>query len=723
MQHHKLSDREKEVLHLVAQEYTTPQIARLLYRSSHTIDSHKKNLKNKLNVKNSAGMVRKGFELGLLQIAASSAAQVLLLIFAISILSVSAEAQNEFEIRTDGIVVPRTTTAEVSNPVEGQLIYDTTTDDFRFYDGTAWQSIGSGGTGGSGAFEREGGVVRQSSPNDNSDDFLFGRQIAPMLGQSIQDTLLFFDQSMGAFYGGYMSELPLEDTIGRLSFGFGNRVKAAGENSTAFGSRTEATGERSAAFGFITKASGVNSTAFGSRTEATGERSAAFGFITKASGVNSTAFGSRTEASGMNSTTFGSSTRATGENSTAFGSITEASGPRSVAFGIGSMALGDNSIASGSGSMALANESIAHGFEADAKGFASTAFGIRNDAHASACTVVGQYNDTLVTIGYNLSDSPLFIVGNGLSASNRTNALVVRKDGEVSFENYTFPIQNGTNGQVLTTDGIGQLSWNTLQDSDPTNEIQSLSLSSNTLSLSDGGGSLSLTSYLDNTDDWSNSGSNIHFTTGDIGIGTIDPEATVQIEANSSRTDPLLTLYHDGSSFVRQAYANNTADEEKWYILAQPQQANNTANAFFRIFYTDSNGVADWETDTGINVFDIDGKGNATLAGTLTENSDIRLKKNFTPLTDALSSLSQIHGYRYQWKNRINKDDQIGLIAQEVQSVYPELISENEEGMLSVSYTKMVPILLEAIKEQQVQIQDQGVLINELINRIDQLED
>ena len=185
----------------------------------------------------------------------------------------------------------------------------------------------------------------------------------------------------------------------------------------------------------------------------------------------------------------------------------------------------------------------------------------------------------------------------------------------------------------------------------------------------------------------------------------------------------MLTLYHDGSSFVRQAYANNTADEEKWYILAQPQQANNTANAFFRIFYTDSDGVADWETDTGINVFDIDGKGNATLAGTLTENSDIRLKKNFTPLTDALSSLSQIHGYRYQWKNRINKDDQIGLIAQEVQSVYPELISENEEGMLSVSYTKMVPILLEAIKEQQVQIQDQGVLINELINRIDQLED
>ena len=59
MQHHYLSDREKEVLHLVAQEYTTPQIAALLNLSSHAIDTHKKHLKNKLNVKNSAGVVRK----------------------------------------------------------------------------------------------------------------------------------------------------------------------------------------------------------------------------------------------------------------------------------------------------------------------------------------------------------------------------------------------------------------------------------------------------------------------------------------------------------------------------------------------------------------------------------------------------------------------------------------------------------------------------------------
>jgi len=63
-----LSQREKEVLQLVAYEYTTLEISKKLFISTHTVDSHKKNLKSKLDVKNTAGLVRRGFELGFLQI-------------------------------------------------------------------------------------------------------------------------------------------------------------------------------------------------------------------------------------------------------------------------------------------------------------------------------------------------------------------------------------------------------------------------------------------------------------------------------------------------------------------------------------------------------------------------------------------------------------------------------------------------------------------------------
>ena len=62
-----ISQREQEVLQLVAFEFTTKEIAKKLYLSTHTIDSHKKRLKLKLDVRSSAGMVRKAFEIGLLQ--------------------------------------------------------------------------------------------------------------------------------------------------------------------------------------------------------------------------------------------------------------------------------------------------------------------------------------------------------------------------------------------------------------------------------------------------------------------------------------------------------------------------------------------------------------------------------------------------------------------------------------------------------------------------------
>lgn len=63
-----ISNREKEILFLIAHELTAKEIASLLFISTHTVDTHRKNLMEKLKVRNSAGMVRRGFESGLLQI-------------------------------------------------------------------------------------------------------------------------------------------------------------------------------------------------------------------------------------------------------------------------------------------------------------------------------------------------------------------------------------------------------------------------------------------------------------------------------------------------------------------------------------------------------------------------------------------------------------------------------------------------------------------------------
>ena len=65
---HVMSKREREVLQLMANELTTKEITDTLFLSTHTIDAHKKNIKLKLDVRNVAGMIRKGFEIGILTI-------------------------------------------------------------------------------------------------------------------------------------------------------------------------------------------------------------------------------------------------------------------------------------------------------------------------------------------------------------------------------------------------------------------------------------------------------------------------------------------------------------------------------------------------------------------------------------------------------------------------------------------------------------------------------
>ena len=88
------------------------------------------------------------------------------------------------------------------------------------------------------------------------------------------------------------------------------------------------------------------------------------------------------------------------------------------------------------------------------------------------------------------------------------------------------------------------------------------------------------------------------------------------------------------------------------------------------------------------------------------EKSDARLKKDIKPLTHALDSILQLQGKTYRWKEDTtfaNKQD-IGLVAQDVEKVFPELVAEDERGYKAIAYSKLTTVLIEAIKEQQGQI-------------------
>ena len=85
------------------------------------------------------------------------------------------------------------------------------------------------------------------------------------------------------------------------------------------------------------------------------------------------------------------------------------------------------------------------------------------------------------------------------------------------------------------------------------------------------------------------------------------------------------------------------------------------------------------------------------------EKSDSRLKKDIKPLTHALDSILQLQAKTYRWKEDTtfaNKAD-IGLVAQDVEKVFPELVAEDEQGYKGIAYSKLTAVLIEAIKEQQ----------------------
>ena len=99
--------------------------------------------------------------------------------------------------------------------------------------------------------------------------------------------------------------------------------------------------------------------------------------------------------------------------------------------------------------------------------------------------------------------------------------------------------------------------------------------------------------------------------------------------------------------------------------------------------------------------------GNATLDGTLTQSSDRRLKKDITPLENSLEKLLKLNGYSYNWKDTIirSSDKQIGVIAQEVQAEFPDLVKQVADNKIAVNYSGLIPVLIEATKEQQSQIE------------------
>lgn len=153
--------------------------------------------------------------------------------------------------------------------------------------------------------------------------------------------------------------------------------------------------------------------------------------------------------------------------------------------------------------------------------------------------------------------------------------------------------------------------------------------------------------------------------------------------ANGSATPPHLGFHWSG------VVASNIAIESNGTITIR----NNPGSGYekFRCLTLRSNGVI--------------------------EPSDERLKMNITPIVSALEKVNAIAGVTYNWRKDIPANNglgdglEYGVIAQELEEIIPELVHTDEDGWKSVEYSHLVPVLIEAMKERQAILNQQGLVL------------
>lgn len=187
-----------------------------------------------------------------------------------------------------------------------------------------------------------------------------------------------------------------------------------------------------------------------------------------------------------------------------------------------------------------------------------------------------------------------------------------------------------------------------------------------------------------------------------------------------SGADNGIGIRYGSASYGRIRFYQDGANSSTIHSFGTGWQSNNVATSGGCINITGSTGV----TFGGWNVPDayIVSGGSAWFRYDVTAYSDSRVKDNVEVIQDPLEKLKAIRGVSFTRKDYTDKSKKyMGVIAQELLPVLPEVVTEDSDGMYSVSYGNMAGVFIEAIKEQQSQIEAQQSEIAELKDLVKQL--
>jgi Chaperone of endosialidase len=218
---------------------------------------------------------------------------------------------------------------------------------------------------------------------------------------------------------------------------------------------------------------------------------------------------------------------------------------------------------------------------------------------------------------------------------------------------------------------------------------------------------------------------------GFVGIGTTIPTSLLTVgKADGTSTAAELVLNpsaatNEGGQIVIKKSLNGSVSD--WTI---DQVGSSSANARFRIFSTGElagltileNGYVGLGNIAPTVRLHVSGD---IIANSVAGTSDRRFKTNIHPVDNALAKVKALQGVYFNWNQKdfpekdFGSQNELGLIAQEVEKVVPEIVSKDnsKEEYRSVKYDKLVALLVEAMKEQQKQIEQLQLKVKQLTKK------
>ena len=316
---------------------------------------------------------------------------------------------------------------------------------------------------------------------------------------------------------------------------------------------------------------------------------------------------------------------------------------------------------------------------------------------------------TIIAEGYLYNNTVISTGGTNIAGSNFTYLKVMNNNGLLSFwwprhgywNSYDVHVRSssaGTNSKNRVT-----AITNSSDPSGATKKIQ-INLAKSWNDANDGSGSgldadtvdgLQASSFLrsDASDSF----------VGDLNVNNMifksntNTQRNLKLQPVSTSTDVGISLFNGPGTWVMQLYGNSGNGGEYGFLDGNWAAWDIRKVTNGRLYLNGNNSY--YIDPEGTSKFNI-----ITATGDITANSDISLKDNITPIPNALDKLLQIRGVTYNRNDIEDNPRQTGVIAQEVETVLPEVVSEDALGIKSVAYGKMVGLLIEAIKEQQARI-------------------